>query len=197
MRNRMVFYGTMGALALAAAAFAQKTNNENEIRDRGQTPVLGHSPDRGVTLTLHGIVVDAACRDRSAQNLRRPPEGFPTPPAQAKTADSAHGITIDPRVAEKERADALAHQVPDMRDRSSDETCGITGQTSSFGMLLDDGKFLILDSGGNTLMQDAIQSSAAGHAMLDGNGPALKPKATVQGTILRDRLKVAEVVKLD
>ena len=76
---------TMIAL-LAAAVFAQEhASKENQVRDRGQTPVQDNRQtlDRGRVfkqdamplepLVLRGILVDAGCRDRSQLNLSQPP----------------------------------------------------------------------------------------------------------------------------
>jgi len=89
----------------------------------------------------------------------------------------------------------MQHQVADLRARAGDLTCAITGATKAFAILLDDGRLLNLDEAGNTLALEAIQSSSAGRAMLNGNGPALKPKVTVKGIIHGDRLLVSQIVR--
>jgi hypothetical protein len=73
-------------LLVALAAFAQTTSKQNEVRDRGKTPVQppGQTMERGRigaqvavppgAVTLRGLLVDAGCWDRSNLNLGRPPE---------------------------------------------------------------------------------------------------------------------------
>lgn len=201
------------AAFLAASAAAQKTSNENQVRDRGQTRVSDESQtlDRGrlgtqdsvanQPITFTGVLVDAGCRDRSAFNLGQPPRQ--SPPAEAPAASpntairqdrvesregrSSAGISVDPKTLDAERADIMSHQTPDLRTRQADLACAVTGSTRAFAIVMENGRLLDLDEGGNTKALQAVQSNPAGRAMLNGNGPAVKPKVTVTARVNGDR----------
>jgi hypothetical protein len=201
-----------GLLAiLAAGAFAQGTSNENQVRDRGQTRTADETQTlaRGrigtqdavpnQPLTLHGLLVEADCRDRSTRNLRQPPQnpeiaGAPESAAagaaQSANGRSSHGVSVDSSTLDAERSDAMQHQVPDLRARQRDTTCAITGTTRLFALLMDNGRLLNLDEGGNTKAIQAVQANPAGRKMLNGMGPAIKPKVTITGRIHGDRAVV-------
>ncbi len=200
--------------ALVCAMLAQKTSNENQVRDRGRTPTADDTQtlDRGrmgrqgavpaKPLTLHGLLVDASCLDRSTANLSQPPANSGTAAAQtANRSDNggvaAHGVNVDSKTLDSERADAMEHQVPDLRSRMSDPSCAVTGNTRGLALLTDNGRLLNLNEGGNTMAIEKIQGSPAGRAMISGTGPALKPKATVVGIIHGDRLEVSKIVKME
>jgi hypothetical protein len=196
------------ALGLAAAAAIAQVNS-NAVRDRGQTRTQpsSQSPGRGRpgtqkplppgVLTLNGTLVDAGCTDRSPLNLSQTPETVAAslPAVQPGTPSAAKGITVDAQTLERERADIDPHRVPEMRGRQADPTCAITASTSSLALLLENGRLLNLDEGGNTLGIEAIQSTDSGRALLSGSGPGVKPKATVKGRPSGDRL-VTETLDL-
>jgi hypothetical protein len=190
---------------LVAGAVAQQHQNPNEIRDRGQVPLQpridGRAPGIRNPQTLHGILVDASCKDRSAANLRLPsnPEfpdsvgGQPTPPAGGV---SAKGVTVDPGTAEGERADIVTPGMLDLKTRQQDPNCAISGSTSSLAVLLDNGHLLNLDEGGNTMAIQAVQANPTGKAMLNGSAPPFKPWVTLIGRPEKGRLFVQKIVKL-
>ncbi len=209
---------TISGIALSSilifSAAAQTTSKENQVRDRGRTPTADDTQtlDRGRLgrqaaipshpLTLHGLLVDASCLDRSSTNLAEPPETPNLAPAQPRNASNgggvaAHGVQVDAQTAQAERTDVMEHQVPDLRTRVNDPTCAITGSTRALALLLDNGRLLNLNEGGNTLALEKIQSSPAGRALLAGTGPALKPKLTVQGIIHGDRVEVSKILKME
>ena len=210
--RRIVPLAAVFSLSLAIAP-AQKTNTENQVRDRGQTRTADESQsfDRGhlgrqpaiasKPVTVRGMLVDASCVDRSAANLFQTPQSPNSPPAQPASTNrggvSSHGVSVNGSTAQSERADVMAHQVADMRARAYDPTCAVTGSTRGLAFLTGDGRLLNLDEGGNTLALDRLDSSAAGRAMLNGTGPSLKPKLTAEGTIHGDRLIVSRIVRLE
>jgi hypothetical protein len=207
------------ASALALAAFLAAAQNPNEDRDRGNTPLYtGPAP----TVTLYGTLVDAGCRNRTALNMSLPSLPFTvaapaqtpadlqsgsqmraaqgyanaTQPAQQQNPSvSAYGINVDPKTLAAERSDVLEHQVPDLHSRQMDPTCAITGATHAFSIVLKEGRMLNLDDGGNTYATVAIQGSAAGHAMLNGNGGGLKPGVVIKGRMRADKV-VVQTLKL-
>jgi hypothetical protein len=128
----------------------------------------------------------------------RTSQGYATaqqPAQQANPTTTASGVTVDSKTLAAERGDVLEHQVPDLHSRQMDPTCAITGATHSFALVLADGKMLNLDDGGNTFATVAIQGSAAGRAMLNGNGGGMKPEVTIKGTqrpgrVVVDSLKI-------
>ena len=56
----------------------------------------------------------------------------------------------------------MAHQNPDLRTRQQDPNCAVSGSTVSFAILLDDGRLLNLDEGGNTLVGQAVHATRPG-----------------------------------
>jgi hypothetical protein len=175
---------------------------------------VGAAPPTG-PVTLSGILVDAGCLDRSQANLTSPPiqrnveTPAETPQEEAYGTSSrsqtgfasrdlelesppitAWGITIDKQTLAQEQADVLDHQVPDLFTRQPDDSCAITGDTKAFALLTDKGRLLNLDEGGNTWAWQAVQSSNAGRAVLNGSGSGFKPHAVVKGEIWADQLIV-------
>ncbi len=207
------------ASILALTAFLAAAQNANEVRDRGATPLYtGPAP----TVTLYGTLVDAGCRNRTALNMSLPSVPFAaaapaqTPaeiqsgsqmrtaqgyanadqPAQhANPSISASGVTVDSKTLAAERSDVLEHQVPDLHSRQMDPTCAITGATHAFSIVLKEGRMLNLDDGGNTFATVAVQGSAAGRAMLNGNGGGIKPEVIIKGSMRADKV-VVQTLKL-
>ena len=153
---------------------------------------------------FQGILIDAGCRDRETLNLRRPPETLPQEaPAQPANAPqnnppptgavSAKGISVSGATIDAERVGVMAPRVPGMFERQLDPTCAITGSTTSFALLTDDGRLLDLDQGGNTLALVAVYSTSGGRALLNGQGPGVKPRVVVKGQIRGDGLIVQDV----
>ena len=145
-----------------------------------------------------GVLLDAGCRDFSNANLRKAPlaaagAGPAQTPQQAEAARSAFGITVDAQTLAAQRSDILPHQVVDLLSRQSDPTCAIKGNTRSYALLLDSGRLLDLDDGGNTFATVAVEGFPAGRAMLTGQAPGLKPRATVKGHIEGDRILAGSV----
>jgi hypothetical protein len=196
---------------------AQDRVNDGKVRvaDERQTLDRGRLGSQESMPPLNGVLVDGNCRDRSEANLTRPPvplsqRGPAEPPELAATQNaarakigyatastqpftggiSAQGITVNPQALELEQADVLQLQVPDRTSRQSDLTCAITAETSNFAFLMDNGRLLDLDGGGNAWAWQAVQSSSEGQAMLNNKGAAVKPKVSINGTIIRDRLIV-------
>jgi hypothetical protein len=141
---------------------------------------------------LHGILIDAGCRDRSAVNLAQPAERFSASvPVQMPAA--VHGITVDAKTAEGERADVVMHQVPDLATRQPDPTCAITGGTRGYAVLLENGKLLDLDEGGNTFASEAVFATKQGRDLLNGRAYGFKPHVTIQGRIAGAKLLATSV----
>jgi hypothetical protein len=148
-------------------------------------------------ITTTGVLVDGGCIDRSKLNLARPPlpvtrgeDGDRENPAASV---SAKGVTVNQDVVSRERADILGHLTPEMRNRQTDATCAITAASRAFALLTTDGRLLDLDSGGVTLAMQAMMSTKAGRAMMDGTGPAIKPEAELKGYVQKDNLVVSSV----
>jgi hypothetical protein len=193
-------------LAVTWCAMAQTASHENMVTDRGRTRPADETQtlDRGRLgrhgamppgpVMWNGTLVDAGCRDRSSLNLDRAPKPGPAPVAQP--AATPHGITVDPSTLDAERADIMPHQVPDLISRQPDPACAITGDTRAFALLLDSGRLVDLDEGGNTFAGEAVQASAAGRAMLAGFGPGLKPRVAIEGRLRGDRLLVERLGSL-
>jgi hypothetical protein len=212
---RSIFGIALPCTALVLAALAQsgqKTTKQNEIRDRGQTPVQppGQSFDYGRIgtqasvpygpVTLRGTLVDAACQNRTNPNLYKAPESVPAtmPPAGAMQApsagaSSAGGISVNARTLAAERADILAHQTAEMRSRQEDMTCAITASTKEYGLVLPNGRYLDLDYGGDTLANEAVYGTPQGQGMLNGTGPGVKLPVTVKGRVFGDKVIVEEL----
>ena len=189
---------------VCAAAAAQTTSKENQVRDRGQTPTMdgreirnsGHTPiktaERREVSNLAGILVDAGCKDReltaAPPEAEKPGKGKP-----AKPGPGAQGVHVDPNVMRAERGDVMRHQVPDLATRQMDPSCSITGGTKAFALLLPNGRLLNLDEGGNTKAIEAFQATAAGREVLDGHRSGAKPKAKIHGSVRGDRIVVKSI----
>ncbi len=156
------------------------------------------------SVTVHGILIDGGCRDPQLANLRQPPETLPEEaPAQPPDAlqnnppptgaVSAKGISVTGATIQAERAGVMETHVSGMYERQDDPTCAITGSTTSFAVLTDNGRLLDLDQGGNTLAMIAVQSTSGGRAMLNGQGPGVKPRVVVKGALRADRLIVRDL----
>lgn len=175
----------------AAALFAQPDLWYPRARLGHQAPVAMEPQ------IAAGILVDASCDNRSALNLRQQPELAPAPlPQQSSGGVSAFGVTVDARTLALERAGVMEHHVPDLRMRQPDLTCAVTGDTRSFALLMDDGRLVNLDEGGNTMASEFLHADAAGRALLNGTGPALKPRVTIKGRIHMTRLVVEQFIKV-
>jgi hypothetical protein len=186
---------------LAAFVFAAASISGGQLPVPPSQPLtwdhLGRqTPIPKAPLTVSGMLVDGSCENRSALNLRQRPELAPAPlPRQSSGGISAGGVTVDAETLERERADALAHQVPDLRMRETDPTCAVTGATRSFALLMNNGLLLNLDEGGNTFVIQYLQSDPAGRALLNGTGPAVKPRVTLRGRIHNNRFVVDKLEK--
>ena len=190
--------------SVAAAQLDQKTNKENMVHDRGQTPIRRET----APLTVTGMLFDAGCKDRSALNLATAPETLPGAMPVETAAESAaaagaknsgapassHGIFVDAETLAAERADIVLHQVPDLTTRQFDPSCAVTGGTSGYAVRLDDGRILNLDEGGNTLAADAVLASKDGRAMLNGVAYGFKPRVKITGRIRGDRFLVDRII---
>jgi hypothetical protein len=141
-------------------------------------------PMPGKLITLNGILLDASCEDRTAINLARPPE--------QQSADRS----ATPAKDGEPPPEVLAQQTPDAMARQYDRSCAITGGTKGYALLMTEGRLLNLDEGGNTLVLQGIHGLAEGRAMLNGTGPGIKPRVTLQGRVQGDRLIVEKIVKL-
>lgn len=200
----------------AVAGFAQldqKTNKENMVRDRGRTPV--QPPGQVLTygrvgtqdsvpygpVTVRGLLVDAGCRNRSTSNLYKPvtplPAATPNGAMQGGNSgpNSVNGITVDQQTLAQERADILPHLVPDMLARQADQTCSVTGQTTQYSVLLQNGRFIDLDYAGDTLANEVVFATPQGQAMLNGTGPGVKMQVTVSGRVTGNRIFVEQLTK--
>ncbi len=202
------------ASTLTVAAFLAAAQNPNEDRDRGATRIqAGPAP----TVSMAGTLVDAGCRNRTALNIALPSlpltvsgpaqtaaeaqsgaqmrtaQGYQNanqPAQQQNPQTTASGVTVDSKTLALERSDVLEHQVPDLRTRQMDPTCAITGATHSFAVLLPEGRMLNLDDGGNTFANEAVNGSATGRALLNGNGGGFKPQVVIKGRIRADKVVV-------
>ena len=195
---------------LSFTLFAQRTVNENMVRQRGQTSVQDNRESMSYgrigtqqmmplgQIAVSGILVDASCEDRTSLNMRSRPLPLPQvqPPQQNSGNVSAGGISVSPQTTQNERADVLPHLVPDIVARQEDPSCAVTGATRSYAVLTDSGRLLNLDEGGNTLANVAISGTTAGRAMLNGQAPGIKPRVVLKGWILDDKLIVASVQQL-
>jgi len=178
-----------------------------------ETPKPSPSP------VFQGVLLDAGCRDFSSRNVNRPPLSVaganpaqtPEAIAAAKASNAkqpgaapnggaesagprtAFGITVDAQTLAAERSDVLPHQVADLLSRQSDPTCAIKGNTRAYALLMDSGRLLDLDDGGNTYATVAVEGSDAGRAMLTGQAPGFKPRAKVKGRIQGDKIIASSV----
>ena len=192
---------------LSFTLLAQRTVNQNMVRQRGQTPVQDNRESMSYgrigtqqmmpkgQITVSGVLIDASCEDRTSLNMRSNP--LPLPPVQSPSQNSgavaAGGINVSPQTIQQERADVLPHLVPDIVARQEDPSCAVTAATHGYAILTDSGRLLNLDEGGNTLANVAISGNAAGRAMLNGQGPGIKPRVVLKGWIFDDKVIVDSV----
>jgi hypothetical protein len=180
---RMLSIAALGLATLAASA-----------QQREEIP-------RGNRQTLRGTLVDAGCKDRSLWNLHRPPEtvanaipsGQQPAPANQNQNVQSHGVTVDSKTIEAERKDILPVMNPDLASRQPDPTCSVKAGTRAYALLMDNGRLIDLDEGGNTYASLAVQNSSAGRAMINAKGPGFKPRVTVMGTLEGDRVFVDDL----
>jgi hypothetical protein len=215
MKSLVLGFGVLAVVFFSVAAAYRNNYGMTAPEDSPlQGGRVGAAPPSG-PVALSGTLVDAGCTDRSQANLMSPPihwnVGAPAETPQeeaygttsrAKTGFasrdvelasppiSAWGITVDKQTLAQEQADVLDHQVRDLFTRQPDDSCAITGDTKAFALLTDKGRLLNLDEGGNTWAWQAIQSTDAGRALLNGNGSGFKPHAVVKGEIWADQLIV-------
>jgi len=141
--------------------------------------------------TLRGVLIDGSCQDRSLWNLERAPETLSAAiPALPGGAASGQGISVDSKTLAKERSDVVPVMNPDLASRQSDPTCALKAGTRAYALLLDNGRLLDLDDGGDTYAALAVQNSAPGRALINARGPGIKPRVTVSGTVQGDRIFV-------
>jgi len=149
--------------------------------------------------TLRGVLIDAGCQDRSLWNLARPPESMANavapgqPPAPASQNVESHGITVESKTIAAERKEIVPVMNPDLRARQADPTCALKTGTRAYAVLLDNGRLVDLDDGGNAYAALAVQNATAGRAMINARGPGFKPRVTVTGTLQGDRVFVDEL----
>ncbi len=214
MKSRLAMVAGIGVVVFLTVAAAYRQNYglsspyDSPVRSGGAPPPSG-------PVVLMGTLVDAGCQNRSAENLASAPMQLsteqPAEPAEEEASEKTQraqmpfagqnvqpesatsttsGITVDKQTLDAERADVVAHQVPDLYSRQPDDSCAITGDTKAFALLLSNGRLLNLDEGGNTWAFQAVQSTDAGRAVLSGTGSPFKPRATVKGEIWADQLLV-------
>lgn len=189
---------------------SDRTSRENMVRIREQTPTQGpgETLNRGRigsqasvpigAQTWTGVLVDAGCPNRDAVALSGVPAGtLATEPGGAtatpRTGGGAHGIAVSGQTLERQRSDAMAQQVPDLRARNTDPACSVTATTRGFALYLPDGALKNLDEGGNTLAAVAFEGSPQGQAVMNGKSLGDKPRASVKGVMQGDRIIVQDI----
>ncbi len=214
-----VILAITGVIIIAVrTVLPEKTSKENMVRTRGQVPVQDslESIDRGrlgtepmlpaKAFTLHGILIDAGCQNRTALNLVRPaPPLAAEMPAQPPNAAqsqpaaqgnvSAGGVIVGRETLANERPDIIGFIGRDILTRQESPECAITSATCGYAIVTKDGRLLNLDEGGNTLASHAVMSDAQGRAMLNGRGPGFKPQVAMKGWIRGDRMIVDRIVQ--
>lgn len=199
---------------VAVAQLEQKTNKENMVHDRGRTIVQppGENPDYGRIgtqasvpsgpVTVHGMLIDGSCMNRTNANVYRTPEPLPArvPPANTMQApstgaSSANGISVEEQTLANERGDIMPHQVPDMVSRQPDRTCAITASTKHYSLMLPNGRLIDLDYGGDTLANELVFATPQGQAMMNGTGPGLKLPVQITGRVIGDRVVVNQLTR--
>lgn len=171
-------------VVLSAAALAQNKSGEKE----GASVQPQNSK-------IDGLLIDAGCRDRTVWNMTRAPV-----PLQNAIAPTGQGnrpgqqmqstlVNVAPSTIDLERADAMqVIRNSDSAVRQNDPTCAIKGNTRAFALLLDSGRLLDLDDGGNTYAAAMVSSTPQGRAMLNSQSGGFKPRVRVTGWIQGDRL---------
>jgi hypothetical protein len=192
----------LAATALVAQEHSPQVQDRNSNRNQDHQRGQSHPPDEsqswtrgrlgaqgplpGRLATLNGILIDASCQDRTAFNLRKPPEppNLAMPPNAERAAPAA-----------KAPAHGEGHETAHVH-AESDRSCAVTGGTRGFAILTTEGRLLNLDEGGNTLVVQGLHATPEGRAMLNGTGPGIKPQASLRGRVHGDRLIVDRIVKL-
>ena len=153
----------------------------NGVPQRMRPTRLGPAPGlaEGVR-TWSGMLVDAGCRNRENYVLQTPVRETPPEPAPARA----------------ERQGAAENRVPDVAARQMDMGCAVTGETTAFAILLDNGQLKDLDEGGNTFAWEAIQATPEGQAVLAGKQRGVKPRAVLRGTMQNDEI-IVESLRLE
>ncbi len=139
-------------------------------------------PARGLAegvRTWSGMLVDAGCGNRQNYMLQTPARETLAGPASAHAEQQ--GAARSPKVPEE----ATENRVPDVVARQMDVACAITGATTGFAILLDNGQLKDLDEGGNTFAWEAVQAT-----LLGGTPRGVKPRAVLQGTLRNDEIIV-------
>ena len=199
----------MWAAAAAQDAPARgltQTARPSQTMDRGR--IGSEAPVPVKPLTWRGILVDAGCKDRSIANLRTPPALTPAVPPDKASADksdtptgsaahdgavSSHGISVDAKTAQAERAGSMRTLTQDRLTRQMDSSCAVNAGSRAFALLLADGTLLNLDQGGNTKAFQAFQSSLQGMDILNGNAVGEKPQTIIKGSRRGDELNVISI----
>jgi len=151
-------------------------------------------PSKVIAPVFRGVLLDAGCRDFSSHNLSKAPARVTNDGSiENNTARTASGVTVDAQALAAQRADVLPHQVADLLSRQSDPTCAIKGNTRAYALLLENGRLLDLDDGGNTYATAAVEGSTEGRAMLTGQAPGFKPRAIVKGRLQGDKILATSV----
>ena len=114
-------------------------------------------------------------------------------PAPAGKGRQKDGISVDSKTLMTERKDVTPVMNTDLSARQSDPTCALKAGTLAYSVLLDNGRLLDLDDGGNTYATLAVQASPQGHAMINGAGPGFKPRVTISGILQGDRIFVNDL----
>jgi hypothetical protein len=178
-----------------------RTSRENMIQIREQTPTQspGQTLNRGRigsqapapvgAQTWTGILVDAGCPNRDAVAL----SGAPAGTLATEPGGGAHGTAVSGQTLDRERSDAMAQQVPDLRARNADPSCAVTALTRGFALYLPDGALKNLDEGGNTMAVVVFEGSPQGQAVVNGKSLGEKPRASVKGVMQGDRIIVQDI----
>ncbi len=186
------------AVAIIAAQEGPKGPRPTQMtlqeRDRGRVQTHGSTAAQ----TVSGVLVDASCRDRTTLNLRQKPVTDVAGQRETAQPSSSTAPKTPPAgdSSDSARQSAIAQMVPDALAREEDMSCAVTGGTTNYALLLDDGRLLNMDQGGNTLAAQAVQSTAEGRAMLNGAGPAFKPRVKVRGRVGGDEIVVEKIDSL-
>ena len=142
----------------------------------------------GQSRTWTGLMLDAGCPLRDAVSGAEPRARTAQAEPAAQPAPQTGGGTAD-----RQAADALAQQVPDVASRQMSMECAVTGVTRAFAIRLADGRFKRFDEGGNTRAAEVFQGTAQGEAVLSGKAPGARPRVEVVGQELGDRIMVERI----
>ena len=160
----------------------------------GRMPPIIHpmrlAPARGLAEGVRawsGMLVDGGCRNRERFALQTP-AGETLPPRSQQRGNAARSPQVPEEVTE--------NLVPDVAARQMDMGCAITGATTAFAIVLDNGQLKDLDEGGNTFAWEAVQATPEGQALMAGKQRGVKPRAVLQGTLRNDKI-IVESVRLE